>query len=380
MAETLPEPKSRKEQYLAKAAGMDTQIPAEPMSREEEYLNAIAQGGGGGGTSNFNDLENRPQLNGTAMTGNTNITNFTGTDGVNAGAQGLVPAPATTDNGSLLKADGTWGSEIWFKNQYNIPGVKITKDSRAAGQGSITIGAEAMAQGDYSVALGNSAYTDEYANSAVAVGQGANARRTYSTAVGAGATSSDGECTALGVSASASGSCSTAIGAYSTASSDGAISFAYCYDGGDGVVNFGPFNTSFGYNNTNYRLLTGVHDAQNAHDAVTLGQLNTLLSALDARITALEGGSAPSPTYPYTSGSRTYYLYNGVEVYVDQTDASQNLYYASNNTIAIPGGEWSDNGDGIVSYIGGGSEEPGPDEPVAPDEPAPEDTEAPAEG
>ena len=45
----LPEPKSRKEQYLAKSAGMDVEIPAEPKSREEQYLNAIAEGGGGGG-------------------------------------------------------------------------------------------------------------------------------------------------------------------------------------------------------------------------------------------------------------------------------------------------------------------------------------------
>lgn len=66
--------------------------------------------GGGGGTSNFNDLENRPQLNGTAMTGNTNITNFTGTDGTNAGAQGLVPAPAAADANKFLKSDGTWAT------------------------------------------------------------------------------------------------------------------------------------------------------------------------------------------------------------------------------------------------------------------------------
>jgi hypothetical protein len=33
---------------------------------------------------------------------------FTGTDGVNAGAAGLVPAPATTDAGKFLKSDGTW--------------------------------------------------------------------------------------------------------------------------------------------------------------------------------------------------------------------------------------------------------------------------------
>lgn len=33
---------------------------------------------------------------------------FTGTDGTAAGSTGLVPAPATTDAGKFLKADGTW--------------------------------------------------------------------------------------------------------------------------------------------------------------------------------------------------------------------------------------------------------------------------------
>lgn len=35
---------------------------------------------------------------------------FTGTDGVDAGTAGKVPAPATTDAGKYLKADGTWSS------------------------------------------------------------------------------------------------------------------------------------------------------------------------------------------------------------------------------------------------------------------------------
>lgn len=38
----------------------------------------------------------------------TTYSNFTGTDGVDAGTSGLVPAPATTDAGKYLKADGTW--------------------------------------------------------------------------------------------------------------------------------------------------------------------------------------------------------------------------------------------------------------------------------
>lgn len=49
MANDLPEPKSRKESYLAKAAGMDVTIPEKPEGRLEQYLNAIAENGGGGG-------------------------------------------------------------------------------------------------------------------------------------------------------------------------------------------------------------------------------------------------------------------------------------------------------------------------------------------
>lgn len=95
----------------------------------------LGGGGGGGGTSDFNDLSNRPKYNGSDMTGSTNIPEvktytagsnvaisdqnvisatdttysaFTGTDGTTAGEAGLVPAPATTDAGKFLKADGTW--------------------------------------------------------------------------------------------------------------------------------------------------------------------------------------------------------------------------------------------------------------------------------
>lgn len=40
----------------------------------------------------------------------TTYSNFTGTDGTSAGTNGLVPAPATTDAGKFLKADGTWAT------------------------------------------------------------------------------------------------------------------------------------------------------------------------------------------------------------------------------------------------------------------------------
>ena len=81
---------------------------------KDQWYEKTVSGGGGGGTSNFNDLSNRPNYNGVAMTGDTNIpevvtySDFTGTDGTAAGTSGLVPAPATTDAGKFLKADGTW--------------------------------------------------------------------------------------------------------------------------------------------------------------------------------------------------------------------------------------------------------------------------------
>ena len=134
-ATQLPKPNNRRETFLAKAAGLPiNKIPA-PVSREEIYLYAIAEsGGGGGGTANFNKLINRPLYAGAPMTGATEIpkvvtyiagTNisinngiitatdttyetFVGTDGVENGASGLVPAPMPEDSNKFLKSDGTW--------------------------------------------------------------------------------------------------------------------------------------------------------------------------------------------------------------------------------------------------------------------------------
>ena len=46
--------------------------------------------------------------NGTLSATDTTYNNFTGADGTNAGAAGLVPAPTATDNTKFLKGDGTW--------------------------------------------------------------------------------------------------------------------------------------------------------------------------------------------------------------------------------------------------------------------------------
>ena len=68
------EPLTREEQYLSAIAGVTaaTDIPEKPLTRVEKYLNKIVEnggGGGGGGTSNYNALENKPQINSHELSG-----------------------------------------------------------------------------------------------------------------------------------------------------------------------------------------------------------------------------------------------------------------------------------------------------------------------
>ena len=72
----VPEkPETREEQYLSAIAQVTpaTQIPPKPLTRIEAYLNKIVEnggGGGGGGTTNYNALENKPQINSHELSGN----------------------------------------------------------------------------------------------------------------------------------------------------------------------------------------------------------------------------------------------------------------------------------------------------------------------
>lgn len=52
-----------------------------------------------------------------------------------------------------------------------------------------------------------------------------------------------------------------------------------------GEVNIGSTtSTAYGFNNSNYRLLRGVYDGQNDHDAVTVGQVNSVIDAINAAL------------------------------------------------------------------------------------------------
>lgn len=344
-----------------------------------DRINAIQPGG----TSDFNDLENRPQLNGTAMTGNTNITNFTGTDGTNAGAQGLVPAPAAADADKFLKSDGTWAT---------------------AGGGGSQIGGTVLTPEMYNYPAGN---PDGVALWLLPAGvyylaNGDNTTKVYRTSVWS-KVGSDVYSTYFVSQQNSSVALILLVHPYSGSldmTTESYVNFEWYRIN----VNTGIQSTSWFEPNSRQALLTNsdVKDSLTSTarwlplSAKQGKALKDLIDALDARVTALEGGnasqnssssaepepepgggSAQAPTYPYYEGTHVFYLYNGQEVYYDETSPVQDLYYRD-GTLAMAEADWcQDEGQGTVYYCGGG----GDMEPVEPDEPAPEEpTEEPVEG
>lgn len=152
--------------------------------------------------------------------------------------------------------------------------------SGTGGQNSIVIGKSANATNGYGAAIGYNSKCGSYGvaigyqaqnsmvNNAVTIGYNAGPASwygNYSTAVGPQAGKTIGtSAVALGYNSATDSSAvgSVAIGAYSKANSTG-------------EVNFGTSSTTYGYNSTNYRLLTGVHDPVNAQDVATKNYVDT---------------------------------------------------------------------------------------------------------
>lgn len=219
-------------------------------------------------------------------------TNFIGTDGTSAGVNGLVPAPTVADAGKFLNANGSWetvqagptvvqntgGSITNVMSQNATSGMVFADpgtDSKVrigntafAGTNCIIIGKYASGSGAYAVSIGSG-------TSGVA---GPSATATGGIAIGQNARIEGGEGGGVGnygiaigynsrVATAREGS--IALGAWSKATEKGQMD----------ISTLATTNTN-GYNNSQYRLLTGLYDGQSAHDAVTLGQLNTRLDNL----------------------------------------------------------------------------------------------------
>lgn len=199
----------------------------------------------------------------------TTYSDFTGTDGAAAGTSGLVPAPATTDAGKFLKADGTWDTaggggptvvQTTGTSTTDVMSQKAVTDTlfRVSNPLQIQIGASAAASGSRSIAIGGGSTANKPDSIAIGTNPADKAEATGNVGV------------AIGTGAKASGAWTVALGTGAKANTQGQMD-----------ISTGSATTS-GYNNSNYRLLTGLYDPQSVHDAATKGYVDTAVAGAGA--------------------------------------------------------------------------------------------------
>ena len=268
----------------------------------------------------------------------TTYSNFVGTDGTAAGAAGLVPAPATTDAGKFLSASGLWeevsgggGITELTSADYNYPtdnptsvalwlldsGVYsfsevmnfsyVTAGSVAIGSGAILMVSKDSTStsfvlispnheisagrvtnaGDWSDAtktfLNNTdvlqvtgaSTTGVMSQNAVSSMVFADPSSKRKIQMGYQSAASGNYSVAIADSARASGAASVSIGNSAYATALGSVAIGRSANATViGQFDIGSTVTGFGYNNSNYRLLTGLYDPQSAHDAATKGYVD----------------------------------------------------------------------------------------------------------
>lgn len=239
----------------------------------------------------------------------TTYSDFTGTDGTTAGTAGLVPAPTTTDGDKYLKGDGTWETVQAGPTAVQTTGTSTTD---VMSQNAVTSMVYADPATRYKVRITNDQSAIE--NNAIAIGRSATNVWENSVGIGYSASASSKEGVALGHSARISNALGgIALGAYSRANSQG-------------EMNIGSTNTSYGYNSSNYRLLSGLYDPQSAHDAATKGYCDNAIinGGTTAPTTATVGAVGTQYTYVDTTGTHAAHLCVCTEI--DTTDPSTPVY------------------------------------------------------
>lgn len=141
------------------------------------------------------------------------------------------------------------------------------------GWSGIEIGSNASCTGGAAIAIGRAANAGTGGGN-VAIGQnatGTSGGYNYSVSIGnSSLVSGSANGIAIGFESTVSNAVGgVAIGAGAKATQGGQVDFSAV-----GVNTIGT-----GYNNSNYRLLTGLYDGQSAHDAATLAQGNTLATS-----------------------------------------------------------------------------------------------------
>ena len=187
----------------------------------------------------------------------------------------VMSQKAITDT---IFADGATASKVRIGNTGSVGpnSVSIGKTNTAAGSSGVAIG-NIVNGGNKAcnVAIGYNSGIDNVNGFQIVIGSNSYGRAEYDVVIGGGAKVESSSGIALGRDATVDGTnCqySVALGAGSKVSRAGEI-------GVGGLV-----GSTWGYNNSPYKIIGGVHDGQLAHDAVTVGQINNLIDAINTAL------------------------------------------------------------------------------------------------
>lgn len=194
------------------------------------------------------------------------------------GGGGVTPVQTTGTSTTDVMSQNAVSSMV-FANPGTDTRVKIgAAASSSIADDGIEIGHSAAALSQNGIAIGPSSSVANFTQGGIAIGGSSHASGSEAVALGYSTYAQSEKALALGRGTYANHSFSVALGAGATTSAAGEIN-----------VGTGSIYTTKGYNGTNYRLISGVHDGQSAYDAMTVGQANALIDAIN---TAL-GSSIP---------------------------------------------------------------------------------------
>lgn len=260
----------------------------------------------------------------------TTYSDFVGTDGTAVGTAGLVPAPATTDADKYLKSDGTWDTVNAGPTVVQTTGTSTTD---VMSQNATTGMVFADPGNQAKIRIGN---TSSVGTGSLSIGNGSLSTQQNCVAVGDYAQSKVPGSTSLGYGAETTGSYGVSLGYGARAGSPYSFALPYSSATEQGIVQFGliPAQAINGYNNSQYRLLTGLYDPVNAHDGATKGYVDNIV----VNYAGLYNAGAPTTsTVAYYLG-QFYYDTTNDDIYycsdIDTTDPNNPVYTWS----ALPSG------------------------------------------
>lgn len=216
--------------------------------------------------------------------GGPTVVQTTGTSQSNVMSQNAVSSMVFADPGTDTKVQIGSGASV-STHSYNMA---IGTNSSANGTQGTAVGYSAKARPN-GTALGYNAQagTSSSQTNTTAIGQSAYGGGDHCTAIGDNTNTINSYSTAVGASARARSERSLAIGAGATVDNSPTMAYSVALGANSkttraGEVNVGtgdPAISTYGYNSSAYRVIGGVYDGQDLHDAATVAQGNTLATA-----------------------------------------------------------------------------------------------------